>query len=399
MTSTASSIKNKVNVPVVLALGEWNRKTIDTYLDLGVDAILVDREGVNPHYLEPYAQRARERNVPLFVMADGMDFSDSAVIGLRVSSEQYWGICRGLHRIVDQAMRETDDRRERHDQIVAEAQRIFARPDFYDREPFIDLLLNPDLKAWADGLEKTDKPIVVDCGHIDSERMMSGNADEMSLEEGAVLVQYLHSKGFDAKLSVLYNEMRMFHWFEKQHARKVSQKLYDQGKREGTHMGVLRQYYYLLAGHGITPARHKERMMSPFEGKLALQCRQDIEAYKEGDTSSFVRKLDREGEVFSYGLDEGLRRELTTPSGAPNCAMLSAKLNQVYERKGVGRVLYLRDEMAWGCAIRNGAATARELYGVKIPIDFIGYLEAQERVATLRAQEVGVTSSASCSGG
>ncbi|MBI2112805.1 hypothetical protein HYT52_04680 [Candidatus Woesearchaeota archaeon] len=406
MTSTSTSVQSKVHIPLVSAMGTFNASFIDRNIEWGADAVLVKREGSNARSLEPYAERARERNVPMFVMADGEDFRDSSVIGLPVSSEQYWGVCRGLQKIVDQAIREGDNPKQRHDQIVEHARTVFAQPDFYDHTLFIDLMLNPDLRAWADKLPRTDKPIVVDCGHIDSNVMMSGDADEMSLEEGAVLVQYLHQQGFDAKLGVLYNEMRLLNQMEKQTARRVMEKLYQQAKREGTHHGVLRQYHYLLAGHGITPERHSERMISSFEGKLTLQCRQDLEAYQKGDKSRFVRELDRDEGifsdllgVFSYLVDgTESRRELTKPSGAPNCAMLSAKLNKEYERKGVGRVLYLRDEMEWGCAIRNGAATARELYGVKIPIDFIGYMEARERVATLRAQSVGVTSSASCSG-
>ncbi|MFH1276365.1 MAG: hypothetical protein ABIH82_04605 [Candidatus Woesearchaeota archaeon] len=399
MTSTSSDVENKVMVPVVNAIDAFNTGFIDTYVDHGVEAILVNREGTKLRSLEPHAQRAKEKNVAVFVMGDGWQEHDGSAVVLPVSSEQYWGICRGLQKIVDQAIKETETTKQRYERIVEQARSTFTQPDFYDQTPFLDLMLNPNLRIWADKLEKTDKQVIVDCGHIDSDRMMSGNADEMSLEEGAVLVQHLRRKGFEAKLSVLYNEMRFFNTHQKQTARRIAQKLYQQAKREGTHYGVLRQYHYLLAGHGITPARHKDLMDSTFEGKLTLQCRQDLKALENGDKTKFVRDLDKNEGIYSYEVKAGEVigvRHLTTASGAPNCAMLSAKLNQHHERNGAGRVLYLRDEMEWGCAVRNGAATARDIYGVIIPIDFVGYLETSERIATLGHKEVGKKGSISC---
>ncbi len=405
MTSTSSIVKSKVRIPHLVIIENNHQRQIDLMLDSDVDAIVVNTMNIHPGFLEEYTQVAQEKNTPLFVLTGGITPSfgkpsPRETLGenaLNVRPNQYWGVHRGLARIIDE---ETNtDPKARHKAIMERAHEVFGEPDFYDKPAFIDLLLNPDLRDWADDLEATDKPVIVDCGHIDSKTMYSGNADELSLEEGAVLVQYLRQKGFDARLSVLYNELQFFNTMEKPRARKAIKALYKEAKNTGTHFGVRNQYHFLLTGHGITEDRWKDVMLSPFEGKLIMQCRQDLDKYARGE-DVFSRDIgvvtvEADGQTAfagtGYVVGEGdttAHRLITKPSLAPNCAMLSAKLNQHYENMGAARVMYLRDEMQWGCAIRNGARTARELYGVKMAIDFIPYMEVKDRVATLPGREL-----------
>lgn len=396
MTSTSSQIRNDLNIPLAVVMNEFQAGKVGDLLEAKVDAILIETMGFSSQPIHFYADWARELNIPVLMMSPGKNESQ-AVVQLPVVSENYWGVMRGLQRIVDLAHQETDDPRIRYGLITEGARHVFARKNFYEKKPFLELMINPDIKAWADALEKTDKMIIVDCGHIDGERgKMSEDADELSLEEGAVAVQYLRQRGFDARLSVLFNDMRLFQERDKTSARRRSQQLYHQAKQEGTHDNALMQYEYLLRGYGFSPEVRKELMLSAFEGKLALQCRQDVAAYASGQDNPFVLKVQQQGKAFSY-IVSGEKKKITTESGAPNCALLSAKLNQHYERLGADRILYLRDELQWGCAIRGGAATARELYGVTIPIDFIGYMESGNRVATLPVQNVGDKPDISCS--
>ncbi len=261
--------------------------------------------------------------------------------------------------------------------------RLMALDNPYQDKEFLESVLDLDLKKFADGLTEQDFPLVIDCGHVDSYTMVPGFTDFRTFEDGILLMNYLRTQGHDdVRLGILFNEMPMLDITGRTIARRDIRKLRQDAKNKGMHFFAEVIYGNILRNLLVTPDQWPNLIDHIFEGNVALQCRQDMDAYKAGrnpfkvDQISFseagsasydIPKEETFAEKESCGID------LTTPKGAPKCTFLSARINKRYQDQGNGAVLYLRD-IKWGCAVNGGATNARRLYGVTIPIYLGAYM-------------------------
>src|SRR3989338_2530890 len=181
-------------------------------LSQSADGVLTSTAGAYPDSILPQLAEANERGIPVFVMnhemweESGREKVAGSAIPLELNMDQALVTQRGLERIIDQQKRTGINGREGYQAIALRAQRTFSSPAFYDSAPFIELMINPDLKALADSLPKDAGPIVIDCGHIDSPTFQPTLADAFTLEEGLVFQRYLRNLGHEAKVSILLNE-------------------------------------------------------------------------------------------------------------------------------------------------------------------------------------------------
>ena len=368
----------------------------------GVHAIFFDTESILPWRVDadlrdpttsPFTAgmyQARQQGIPSFMTtADFFDreFVDpkikkaedeAGLVPLPVSVRQSYGVFRGLQVI----MRNDGTVEEK----VALAKDIFDGTDFHDKPEFLDLVINPRLKDFADHLPHDEGPIVVDCGHIDSPRYSPTDQDQRSLDEGLILAKYLQHIGHeDVRIGILVNEMHLFRTREKREARRFIRKLRGQVKRDGYHHLVDRVYRGIFQGFGFGPKKLAEMLVCSFEGSLNLRARQDLDAYETDGDHPFQTELDTHGErgySFKTTLDDGrpFERVITSDGGAPMCALMSAELNRRYDEADVGRLVYLRDTQ-WRPGIRCGARSARALYGTEVPVDAFFYGAANGKVA------------------
>lgn len=347
--------------------GIWLDGLVDSAFATQADAILFGTDSVLPPVKT--VNSATSLNIPWFMTA--ADFWESStyerlnaperasLISLPISKEHFWGIVHGLQVIFGEESRIEDK--------IAKAREVFSQRNFYDRLPFLELLINPVLKRFADGIPKDGELIVIDCGHIDSPRYMPTDADQQSLEEGLVLANYLRAIGHpEVKIGLLVNEMYVFQRTTKANARRAIRRRHAEVKREGLHFLLTQAYQHIFKGYGFTTESLAERIICSLEGSLNLRARQDLDTYEKQGDHPFSIELNPYGDQgysFRTTLDDGrpFERVIASENGAPVCSLMSAGLNRAYDEKGVKRLVYLRDGK-WLSAVRCGARSARALY-------------------------------------
>ena len=191
-----------------LRMGPFAEKyVLDAIVKTGPDALVISTQGPLPDL------SGDKVGFPIFIPTEAVwgdgrpKFLDKiaaaeeyGVVGLNVYPNQVWGIERGLERIIDTE--------ETQDAVIERAKEVFAQPDFYNQQPFLEMMINPKLKQLADSIPNDGKPIIIDCGHIDAANNYPTNEDQIALEEGIVLINYLKTLGHEnVKLSFLFNEM------------------------------------------------------------------------------------------------------------------------------------------------------------------------------------------------
>lgn len=342
--------------------------------------------------------RAQQKGFPIFLLQEPWSsyeyqarikqLSAEGIVELPAKADKYWGVFRGLQTIIANAKAKTQTPEARYNRIKAEAQRVFSGNDYHDKPPFVELMIRPELKELADALPKDCGSIVVDCGHIDAPNFFPTSADQLTLEEGAILVKYLKLQGHkDVKLNILVNEMYLAEQLGASEARKAIRGLRKDAKRTGRHFLIDRAYMRLLDGYGIT----KDEIATQFEGILAYQCRQDLETHQKGQSKFQTPMVEDENGVCSVEtFDDGIqfKRKLYSPANAPMCSGISAKLNQALTANGAGTIIYLRD-IKHECGIRSGAMAGRNVYGLDTPMQVVFYAETKlKRVEVFDAQRL-----------
>ncbi len=382
------SMNNDANIQTI-TFGPFSPESqLDAALNSGIDALVIRTDGFFPNSAIPYFAKFQEIGVPVFISTGGLIESQSkaktqstGAIPLPIHPDQNWGFIRGLESIVECEKSKGLSKNETYQNISARSLQIFDRHDFYDKPEFIELLLKPELRTLADSLTNKSGPIVVDCGHIDSKSMYPNPLDAQTLEQGIVLMKYLKLKGNnEVKLGVLFNDMHMYSIAGKQSRRDV-EFLRKQVKNRGTHYFLEQAYRQILDGYGIGREQMRDIFMCHFEGSLNFEARQDL----KGDELRV--NLKKRGAGFSYDLanSDAERQIASTETGAPLCNLMSAVLNKAYQRKGIGTVIYLRDEM-WNCGIRGGAMTSKEAYGTQLNVHSVPFIQLHGKVHTLPAQ-------------
>ncbi|MBT4604070.1 sugar ABC transporter substrate-binding protein [archaeon] len=358
-----------------LRFGMSGRNQVDIAVDAGADAILLKSNGLFPYpALRDPIRRANAAGIPVF-LPDAGSFSDFGVqrkialaendglTALRVDPGQHFVVQQGIERIFDQEPTLEGRRSVSKD--------LFDQPRFFEKPAFLDLMMNPALKNYADSLTLDDGPIVIDCGHIDSPNGKPTDEDYTSFEEGIVLMRYLQHKGHqDVKIGFLLNEMYTLEQFDKKGARQRISRARKQRKREGISADIHRVYGQTLYGYGVTREQWPKLLTMSFEGSLSLETRQELSKYEKGEDHPFQVELDEHGDAgYSFATKiEGRPFERVISSaerGAPVCSLMSAKLNERYNRGDVRTLIYLRD-VKWRSAIKCGARSARVLYGTDL---------------------------------
>ncbi len=338
---------------------------------------------------------AERSDVPIFVPLDEFDMNDftglptrkkrleeEGYVFLPVRNIQAAGVKRGLEALLQ------------NEGSFARAKEVFHSPEFVHDPAFLDLVIDPTLKAVADKLHPTTSPVIIDCGHIDHNAFDQSAADLKTFEDGVILAQYLQVRGVQTKLAILFNEMHMLGnenisflaFYENKDSkvlmgRDIQQLLYRQGKRQGLHHYTL-GYIPYLEGFGISQTEWPNRVISVLEGITNLKARQTIQAYEKGGEPFKIEleEYDYRGRGLAYTVqipngDGGTRpftRYLTSRGGAPLCAMMTAQVNKGYEQLGAQTVIVLRDQR-WESAIRCGTVTGRTLYGNKAQVEACFY--------------------------
>lgn len=402
MTTNTGIVQSGVNLSFITFTpgSPCNRTQLELYIRDSYEAILIQTEGFLPRDTldEVLLREAQQKAIPVFLLQEPCEsdeyqarierLSQEGLVELPVTKDKYWGVCRGLQRIIANAQAETETPEAKYEQIKAEAQRIFADNKYHDKPAFLELMISPELKELTDALPKDCGPIVVDCGHIDAPNFYPTSADQLTLEEGAILVKYLKLHGHqDVKLNILVNEMYLAEQLGTSKARKAISNLRKETKRSGKHYIINRAYMRLLDGYGIT----NDEIATQFEGILAYQCRQDLEAFERGQSKFQIPIVQEEDGVFTVETANNgtkFKRRLYSPSNAPLCAGISAKLNQVHEANGAGTIIYLRD-IKHECGIRSGAMAGRNVYGFGNSIHVVFYAETKEhKVEAFSAQQL-----------
>jgi len=278
----------------------------------------------------------------------------------------------------------------------ANFQKLMSVDNPYEDREFLESVLSPELKAFTEGLRDEDFPLVIDCGHVDSPRMVPEFTDFRTFEDGVLLMKYLNSVGHDdVKVGILFNEMPMLDVAGSTIARRDIRRLRQDVKNKGMHFFAEAVYGNILRNLLVDKEAWRDVLVHTFEGSVALQCRQDMEAYAAGRNPFKVGHIIfGEDGAASYDLpksdapvttSDSCSIGLTTPRGAPNCNFLSARINKRYQDQGSGAVLYLRD-VGWECKVKQGVNTARRLYGVTIPIHIGSYMFRDNKDGVQRAR-------------
>ena len=397
--------------------GSYNGDVLKTLIDQNPDAILIDTSGLIPfetrrtnEYQLGSNNRApleiligaQEKGIPIFFLKEPLteepyqrkvkELEAVGVVELQAYQDKFWGIFRGLQRIIADGKKTGLGKQENKQQIAenirAKAGRIFDSSDYHDKPEYINMMINPELKELADSLQRDVGSIVIDCGHIDNPGFAPTTADRFTVEEGAILLKYLRMIGHeDVKLSVLVNEMYLTEQFGKSEARKKIRQLRVNMKK-GDHQIARQAYWHLLQGYGIN---ERKDIATVFEGILAYQCRQDLDAYQRGEETFATSVVQTEEGVFTIeDAEDGtqVRWQVYSPNSAPVCRSISAKLNQVHNTTGAGAIIYLRninDE----CGVRGGVFAGRRMYGLNQPVHVLFYAELdRQEVIPLRMQEL-----------
>ena len=311
------------------------------------------------------------------------------VISLPIFHEQHLGVLRGLERIIDREKQKGLSAQDTYSSIVASTQQVFSQPDFYDQSPFIDLMISPALRKFADSLSQTNFPLVIDCGHIDdAHQFYASDTDEITLEDGVVLLKYLQNQGRqDVRLSILFNDIHIFN-AHGHYGRKFVRALERQAKQNGIHNVFKGDYSNFLLGYGLLEDQWQSRIGSIFESHLTFRSRQELAAYIAELDHPFQVDFIEDGVIVYTIPGTQEKRNVTNLRGAPNCTMISAQLDRKHELDGAKTVLYLRDEDAWGCAVRQGTRAAREMFGVSIPVFASFYTQIGNRVHAPRVDQL-----------
>ncbi|PIN77264.1 hypothetical protein COV16_07015 [Candidatus Woesearchaeota archaeon CG10_big_fil_rev_8_21_14_0_10_34_8] len=377
-------------------------------MDESLDAVLLCSDGSFNNTLFPRLEALRLAEIPVFLHGTAAfnrleaastlsAAEDLGVVLLQTLPNQDNSVYKGLERIFDKEST-FEGRR-------TMAKEVFSRPDFYRSLAFLDLVINPTLKQFADGLPMDAGPIVVDCGHIDASNSRPTVEDITAFEEGLVLIRYLQHLGHeDVKLGILYNEvylldessdliMRMgggkettFHLSgTKKNNRRSIKRAQKDIKREGLPARLNLVYGHVLFSYGVTPNTWADSIVCTLEGSLSFQARQSLEAYENGREHPFQVELDAYGNAgFSFTAQDGKERVVASADrGAPMCSLISSGLNRVYDD---GTVIYLYNKK-WRPGIRCGAVGARELYGADLTVHAFFYGKTPEGRVGIEAYE------------
>ncbi|MBI2572727.1 hypothetical protein HYV86_02615 [Candidatus Woesearchaeota archaeon] len=395
MNLRSSVVENDISIAFVPE--GFPIKQIGSLVGHGTDALLVSLP-VQGSGLHEVISHFTQRSIPSFIMAasimerevlETLEFRGA--VPLEAWNNQYWGVSRGLERIVDQEQRQSCDPAIQYNRIIKRAQDVFANPQYPSSSQFIDLMLHPRLRTLADGIPRRNGSVIIDCGHIDNRGMYATNADLFTIEDGVVLLHYLRAKGHqDVKISVLVNEQYLFGQWSKTDARRWIHKLHQQVDRFGVHQFVAQNYREILRGYGIDESTYERDIVCRFEGSLSLEARQQLAAYEEGGEHPFVMEIDLYGQRgYSFQVQmptpdgNGSRtfeRVLASAqSGAPICALISANLDRRHELAGASTVIYLRDEQ-WRSAVLCGSRSAHYIYGTQSEANAVFYQEKNGQV-------------------
>jgi hypothetical protein len=378
--------------PFILMPGSVRSSLFQHALD--ADAIFFQTDGYFPFDdLSDTIVSANRAGIPVFLLGANSitenrpkrllaEANDLGLTSLGAYSWQYWAVHQGIERILD-----TEDTLEARQSL---SQTVFSDSQFFEKRPFLELMINPALKEYADGLPQDCGPIVIDCGHIDSPNFMPTDEDQTALEEGLVLFHYLRYLGHqDVKIAPLFNEMYADQKVDKKSARRFEKTLRKQAKKKGLHSGVLQAYREIFKGYGLTEDTWQASVVCSFEGSIVHQARQGIRAYEEGSNHPFKTELDDHGNYgFSYVATDGRERVIASPDkGAPLCSLVSSGVNKRHDAKGAQRVVYLYDQK-WRPGVRCGAIGGRELYGTNLVIDAFFYGSANGRVGVVAHEKL-----------
>lgn len=369
--TTSLGRKAEIGQFSIVPEGISNSLAISLYLDSGFDALVLTTEGFFPDSIYEPIQKAIDKEVPVFVL--GRDLWEeparrkvemSGAVGLPLGHSDLWAFLRGLEKIVSE--------NKGCDRITNAASRMFDRSDFYNKQEFIEFMLNPELKQIADSITGYKGTIVVDCGHIDSSTHLPTRADSLTLEQGIVLAKYLKIKGYDAKLGILFNDMYPFNNAPKREARRANDLLRKQIKNSGSHFGINQVYQGILKSYGITSEEYRNFLVPTLESNLKFAAKQSLDAH--GKTTQFDADVTQVGNGFSYSRDSSATpvQISSETTGAPLCNMVSAEQVRKYEELGASMAIFLRDEK-WECGIRGGGNAARNIYDVKMPAHAVFY--------------------------
>ena len=408
----------------------FNQSIVDLLTRQG-DGLLTSTTGSYPDAILLQVERAKREHVPIFVMNGGMweEAGQQKVartaIPLSIGLEQETLVKPALEMIISQQRATGINGTEGYNRIAERARRMFSSPQFPETTGYIELMINPDLKALADSLPEEAGPIVIDCGHIDSPDFRPTISDALTIEEGLVLQRYLRQLGHEAKVSILFNETYILDQdppdIDQQIISRVTkphlplrytvedlEALRDkdpatvakndirfqaiQAKRHAITYKVQKEYDHILRAWGIISdeSRH-ENLQCELEGNLMHATRQDLRAAVEGDTTRFNRELNPDGRTYTVQPEAGeaYTREIATEKKrAPSCNLLSGKLNKKHQDRGFKTIIYLRDEETGGCGIRAGTKLGRELYGVTVPVHAVFYVEHRGKIDNYQPQKL-----------
>ncbi len=371
-----------------------------------LDAILVSTDGIFQTEMIQFAAIAKKSNIPLFVPTAAIweesnlrKITNSDAIALPTYQSQNFAIYRALEKIITnhREINDGSNPREKYTKIKEEAKALFDRPDFYTKTSFLELMIQPELKQWADSLPQDSGKIVIDAGHIDSRDLSPTAEDRQAFEDSIILLKYLKQAGHtNVKVNMLYNEMWMRQFAEKRTVKRHIRILRQQVKEKGPHYFLRRVYQPVMDGYGVTD----NEISGSFEGIIVYKTRQDLEQASTGNSpfkSEIVTTTDGTYTVLNSNLspnqtasqspNQAPSIKLFTESGAPVCRTLTARDMYDEQQRGAATILYLRD-VKWECAIRQGAITARQLYGTTANIASMFYVTINQKIESLGLQQL-----------
>lgn len=231
-------------------------------------------------------------------------------------------------------------------------------------------MIHKRLKKFLDTLTEDSCPIVIDCGHVDTEELTPRIADGFTLQEGLECFRLLKAKGFkEVFLSILFNDTHIFGMVDSmREGRKKIRKLRSEVKSQGIPNILFDVYKETFKYHKIPKTNNffTSDFIYLSENSLILQSRQQITKYREEENPFHAT-------LISSG-DRGLYCELPNKekwdvayerNGAPGWPLVSANITKFFEDKEFKTIICLRD-IHWKPRVLTGGKMAQKLYRTEI---------------------------------